>query len=335
MIRISACSFLGILLSGSFCQFASAVIVAGNYANTSDTNVNTTPPADNPGFYNVGAVGTASAIYLGTDGQGNGWVLSANHVTLGNTTFTFPDRTNPNQLDTATYSIVTNSGVLLTNSSGPGAGHNSDLIMYKINPSSSIYGLPNLPRLDISTTTPSLSSTVVGIGRGVDRGSSISYFDANWNTTTQANAAFTGYTLNSTHTMRWGDNTVSATNVNVNVGTVSNPVYVNSFWTQFDQSGGTANEFQATTGDSGGGVFAKVGGHWYLSGMIDAVTMATSNQPGNISAFGTSTIIANLSAYESQIRAIVPEPGTLALVGAGLSAWCLRAAVRHCRRRQR
>ncbi len=294
------------------------MIVAGNYANQSDATLNTTPPTDDPGFYNVGTVGTASAIYLGTDSQGNGWVLSADHVTLGNTSFTFPDPSNPNQLDTGTYSIVPNSGIILTNPSGsqPGAGDPSDLILYKIDPSSSPYGLPNLPRLDIPTTSPSLGDTVIGVGRGVDRSSSIVYWNANWNTTSQGSAVHSGYTLGSNQIMRWGDNLVSATGVNMNVGTVSHPVYVNSFWTTFDQSG-TANEFQATTGDSGGAVFDKIDGQWYLSGMIDAVTLTNSSQPTTDAVFGTSTIIADLSVYGSQIRAIVPEPGTLPLAAMG------------------
>ena len=53
---------------------------------------------------------------------------------------------------------------------------------------------------------------------------------------------------------------------------------------------------------------------WYLSGMIDAVTLAASNQPGNVAIFGTSTIIADLSVYASQIRAVVPKTGTFVLV---------------------
>ena len=331
MKRISAC-ILCLIIVVALCPNAFAVIVAGNYANQSDATVNTTPPADDPGFYNVGSVGTASAIYLGTDGQGNAWVMSADHVTLGNTSFTFPDPSNPNQLDTGTYSIVPNSGVLLTNPSGPGAGHDSDLVLYKIDPSSSPYGLPNLPRLNIATSTPSIGDTVLGIGRGVDRSSSIAYWNASWQPTTQAIADFSGYTLGSNHTMRWGDNSVTSTGVNVNVGTNANPVYVDSFWTRFDQSG-TANEFQATSGDSGGAVFEKIGGQWYLSGMIDAVTLANSSQPSTDAVFGTSTIIADLSVYGSQIRAIVPEPGTFALLAAAGATWLAGFALRRPRSR--
>src|SRR5580704_15894094 len=48
-------------------------IVAGG-----DGTQNTTPPADDPGFANVGIRGSGSGIYLG-----NGWVLTAAHVGAG------------------------------------------------------------------------------------------------------------------------------------------------------------------------------------------------------------------------------------------------------------
>ncbi len=332
MRRISACG-VAVILVFALSQTAAAVIVAGNYANQSDASVNITPPSDDPGFYNVGAVGTASAVYLGTDGAGNGWVLSAEHVTLGPTTFKFPDPSNPSQIDSATYNIVPNSGIILTNPAGnqPGAGANSDLILYKIDPSSSFYGLPNLPRLNIATAAPSLGDTVIGIGRGDDRGATISTFDSNFTTPPVGPAEYSGYTLGSTHTTRWGDNLVSTVGNITNVGTPSHPVYVNSFSTNFSLNGGTANEFQATSGDSGGGVFDKIGGQWYLSGMIDAVTLAASNQPGNVAIFGTSTIIADLSVYASQIRAVVPEPGTFVLVAVAGATWIAGVALRRLR----
>src|SRR3954453_2320559 len=54
---------------------AKAVILAGG------NNGNTSAPADDPGFANIGisSTGGASTIYLG-----NGWALTASHVTLDN-----------------------------------------------------------------------------------------------------------------------------------------------------------------------------------------------------------------------------------------------------------
>ena len=48
-------------------------IVAGG-----DGSQNTTAPADDPGFANIGIRGSGSAVYLG-----DGWVLTATHVGAG------------------------------------------------------------------------------------------------------------------------------------------------------------------------------------------------------------------------------------------------------------
>ena len=304
---------------------ASAVIVAGDYATTSDSGVNTTPPADDPGWYNIGSVGSASAIYLGSDLSGDCWVLSANHVTLGATSFTFFDKS-LSQYVTGTYQIVPNSGVVLTNPSGPGAGQNSDLVMYRVDPNSSPYGAPNLPQPILAPSQPT-SGTVIGIGRGIDRQSTETYWDNSqpvWQTVaTPQQASHTGYIISGSQTMRWGDNQIDQSNVSFNVGTTAHPIYVQSFTTKFDQfepsGGGTAlsSEFNATIGDSGGGVFQKLGNTWVLSGMIDGITLlpgqpypssTTPNAPVT-AAFGDSTIISDLSVYKSQILALNPLTG--------------------------
>jgi hypothetical protein len=305
---------------------AGAVIVAGDYATTSDANVNTTPPADDPGFYSVGTVGDASAIYLGQDLSGDCWVLSADHITFGPTTsFTFFD-TSLSQYVTGTYQNVPNSGVVLTNPSGIGAGQNSDLVMYKIDPTSSSYGAPNLPQLILPPSQPT-SGTVIGIGRGIDRQSTQTYWDNSqpvWQTVSNSQqASHTGYIINGSQTMRWGNNLIDQSNVTYNVGGTSHPVYLQAFTTKFDQfepsGGGTAlsSEFQATLGDSGGGVFQKLGNTWVLNGMIDGIALLLGQpypSPSNPSApltavFGDSTIIADLSVYKSQILALNPLTG--------------------------
>ncbi|HVU89176.1 MAG TPA: dockerin type I domain-containing protein [Pirellulales bacterium] len=294
---------------------AMAVIVAGDFQNGSDTNVNTTPPPSDPGFYNVGATGSASAIYLGND-----WVLTASHVTVGATTFSFPDPGNPSQLDTATYSVVPNSGVLITNPSGEHAGTISDLFLYKIDPTSSSFGAPNLPQLLLDSTSPTIGTNVVAVGRGVDRASTLTYWDNTlpvWNTTTQALASHSGYITTGPQVMRWGDNTVSATSSPFNVGTVSDPRWIQAFQTTFNSgSGASPNEFQVTTGDSGGAVFTNVGGVWMLSGMIDSIGLV-NGQPfstnGNswTAAFGDTSILTDISFYRSEILAHVPLFGDL------------------------
>ncbi len=261
------------------------------------------------------ATGSASAIYMGDD-----WVLTASHVTITATTFSFPDPSNSSQIDTATYNIVPDSGIILTNPTGTNAGTNSDLIMYQIDPTSSPYGTPNLPQLLLPTSAPTPGTTVMGIRRGADRADTLTYWDNSspvWKTTTQDQAVHSGYITSGSHELRWGENTVfqSSHQVNLNAGTTSSPLWVQAFTTSFD-SGASAlpNEFQVTNGDSGGAVFTQVGGIWMLSGMIEGIGLQngqpySSNGNANTAAFGDTSILADISFYRSQILSIVPLTG--------------------------
>ena len=322
--RTCAALFFGILVCT---RPALAVIVGGDYASLSDTNVNTSPsPTDDPGFYSVGRVGAASGVYLG-----NNWVITAAHVTIGNVVFKFWDPGSA-QYVTATYQKSSTSGVILTNPSGPGANNNTDLIMFQIDPTTSPYGSPNLPQPLIAPSAPSAAAgnfqgdRVVAVGNGIDRQDSYTYWDNSlptWQTTTAGSASHTGYLVNGTQQLRWGENLVSQSGIPVNVGTTNNPKYVQSFVTTFDQfqpnSGGTAlpSEFQVTNGDSGGGVFLNVNGLWMLSGVIDTIGLlngqpyplpATPNLPLT-AAFGDTSYMADLSFYRSQILALDPLVG--------------------------
>jgi len=74
---------------------------------------------------------------------------------------------------------------------------------------------------------------------------------------------------------------------------------------------------QFASGDSGGGVFYKNGSNWELAGIILAIGLpsAYANQPAHTAAFGDVSFFANLSQYEPQITALVPEPSSLVLLG--------------------
>ena len=276
----------------------------------SDTSVNITPPSNDPGFYNVGTAGAASCIYMGND-----WVLTADHITLGATvSFNFPDQSNSSQLDMGVYNIVPNSGVQLTNPSGTYAGDASDLLMFRIDPTSSPYRAPNLSQPILSDQTPTVGQELVAIGRGVDRASTYTYWDNHlptWNTTTQALAVHTGYITSGAQVMRWGDNTISHTTQDYNLGSAQHPIYVQAYATTFQQSGGLQNEFQVTSGDSGGAVFSDIGGVWMLSGMIEGLGLL-NGQPypsPQTAAFGDQSIIADISLYRSEILTHDPLAG--------------------------
>ena len=251
-VRILVLALLACLASPP----ASAVLLA-----TGDGTGNTQPPADDPGWYSVGNQAGATAVYLG-----EGWVITANHVSNANPVFAG-----------VSYTMVPGSVQQLQ---GPGGGL-ADLKIFRVNP------FPPLPALALLPGPPPVNSEVVMIGRGRDRGAA-----ASWN-------GFTGWYHGSTATMRWGTNRVSAANLDV--------LSTRAFEMIFSQTGGTSFEAQAATGDSGGAVFVKSGGVWYLAGILFAVG-PYQNQPSNMALFGNATYAAQLSAYAATLDAVADVP---------------------------
>ena len=153
------------------------------------------------------------------------------------------------------------------------------------------------------------------IGNGLERGQevfwSVSRCQNPWVWTEISEPAnpgsnnFAGVTIVSPRTIRWGDNTASDNGV-YNIGGLN----VTGFLTQFDKlkftgQNGLANEAQASAGDSGGAVFSYVNGKWVLSGVMLAVSGSLSGQPANTALYGNITVMADLSAYRTQILNIV------------------------------
>ena len=87
-MSVCLCLWLG------FANQVGAVVIASG-----DGTGNTTAPPDDPGFSNVGIVGSGTAVYLGF-----GWVLTATHVGAGSTLF-----------NNAWYNEVPGSAVQLAN----------------------------------------------------------------------------------------------------------------------------------------------------------------------------------------------------------------------------
>ena len=243
-------------------------IVAGG-----DGTQNSTPPADDPGFANIGVRGSGSAIYLG-----DGWVLTATHVGAGSTLF-----------NNTWYNLVPNSAVQLTNPASGGTPSPTDLTLYQID------GRPDLPSLSIGGAAPAVGWNVIMIGYGRDRTASEGYWNSSWNPSSTP-STYAGYIWAATNSMHWGTNVISSVGLNEGVGSGiprprsrrcsrATPLY----------------DAQGAPGDSGGGVFYKdASGNWQLVGLMFA-TDSLPNEPWGVSVFGNSTYIADLSVYRNEI----------------------------------
>lgn len=289
-----------ILVSLLLASHAYAVQVIG-------TTGNTTAPVDDPGFANIGTLNGASAIYLG-----NRWVLTASHVGSGAVVFG------------GTSYAVSGPVTQLNNMGTSGMTSQTDMILFQINAD------PGLPSLTISPGAPAPGDDLVMIGNGTNRNSFRSYYtvvqgpgagDDLWTAVGGPGPGVEELFLPSSgNAVRWGTNDVDSVALNVNAGSGS----VRSFATVFDDDpSGRPNEAQGVLGDSGSGVFCKVGATWQLLGMTHAIggIAGYDNIPASpaSSVIGDSaTFIADLSFYRTQILTVIPEPGSATLAAAGL-----------------
>jgi hypothetical protein len=272
-----------------------AVLVANGNPNTDAASLLAAGGPGNPalpGFANVARSGEyGSVIYLGA-----GWALTANHVSLTSTI----------NFGGTWYTVDTSSVRQLKNANNT----STDLKMFRVQ------GDPPLPNiLNSYIASAPASGHVFMIGNGLTRGQevfwSVSRAQNPWVWTEISEPAnpgsnnFAGVTIVSPRTIRWGDNTASDNGV-YNIGGLN----VTGFLTQFDKlkftgQNGLANEAQASAGDSGGAVFSYVNGKWVLSGVMLAVSGSLSGQPANTALYGNITVMADLSAYRTQILNIV------------------------------
>jgi hypothetical protein len=285
-------SFAVCLAALAFAGAAEAVVISSGNGTG-----NTTAPADDFGFENVGVTDTGlSGVYLGS-----GWVLTANHVGA-----------RPITLRGVTYQAVAESGVRLTNASGTPP----DLYVYRIN------GFPNLPPVALATASPAVGESITCSGDGWTRTATLTTWNQFWQQGVPP-PVYHGYYAGGGSTPRWGTNLVTTAGNDVTIGNPPDSV-TRAFQTLFDENGGTTHEMQAVVGDSGGGCFAKRASTWELVGVMYAILMLP-NQPVGPAVYGDSTVAADVAFYRTQIQALTPAPGPVvpgvpAIGAAGLAA---------------
>jgi len=135
-------------------------------------------PRDDPGVANVGSVWALSGVYLG-----NGWMLTASHVSAG-----------PTLLAGRRYEPVPDSAVPLQNPDGSPA----DLVLFRIQ------GTPRLPKLRIAPATPDPGASVVLVACGRTRGAPTTW------------SGHEGFAWSATAAPRWGASEVFKSGVRAN-----------------------------------------------------------------------------------------------------------------------
>lgn len=277
---------LGLLLVALLAVPAAAVVI-----DSGDGSGNTTPPVDDFGFDHLGvADDNLSVIYLGWR-----WVLTANHVHEEPVTF-FGN----------VYLPEPGPGIRLD---GPDPSIQPDLLVYRLQQA------PPLPVLPLSSTPVAVNDEVHCIGHGWNREADLTYWDVLWNETI-APGIYRGYKKATGRSVRWGRNEVTEADFDQELENGSGTVVsvTRSFATVFDETGGSVDESQAVSGDSGGGCFAKRGGEWELVGLTYARSLLVG-QDQNWAVFGNESLAADVAYYRPQILSII-SPAIPALPGA-------------------
>lgn len=283
--------------------------------------INTTPPADDPGWANL--PDNKTGVYIG-----GGLFVTAAHA----------EGVNPGSLieiGGGQFPVIPGSVKRLTNPSQFGArtpDSTSDIWVYRVGVDVSS-GLspeeldPSIRQISIADRLPNTSTAVqeqvVMIGLGSNRlintanetngqwyfnssGSVISDPD-DWDSASYVGFRYSSVPSASTRQWQWGENrrtTARSGGIykfqnNVLIADVVNDTI--GFQTRFDASD-RDDEAQAAGGDSGGPVFWKDGDEWVLAGVMHAVS-APSN--ALLGAFGSAyTSISDLSYphYRDQIE---------------------------------
>jgi len=197
--------------------------------------------------------------FLGTM-IGDQYFITAQHIGLQGSTF----------VSTAAFNGVADVSYTIDSAANGGTGFwniaGTDLRVFKINETFSAWA-------PLYTGSLELASTMVTFGRGAPRGAEVLIDDPGLPV---ADVLHGWYTQNGDGVARWGANVVSSV-VSSGVGDL--------LVAEFNAVSGQ-NEATLSSGDSGGGVFIKVGAQWYLAGVNYGVDLFdTNNTTGDFSEF--------------------------------------------------
>jgi len=280
---------------------AQAIVISGGVSAN-----NQSAPADDPGWARVGRVGTnGSGVYLG-----NGWVLTANHVS-SKTYFTVEGYPTYNKIDGEQF------GVQLRNTSDTGY---IDLYMFRVDVSGG--NLNGLGDMAITSSAPNNKQCVhIGTGDGQTLSTKTHwYVDTTPNPDVWSTSEFSGwdtdrygYYWSGVRDTRWAYEDVYDSNYDFTIS----GMFMQGFTTDFIEA---TDYGMAADHDSGSGLFVKNGGVWELAGIAHAVGNLYSGQPSATGVYGNWSLYSDLSAYSDQITTImvIPEPVTvwsLAILG--------------------
>ena len=279
---------------------ANALVLWGldNTANRSDPGTGAPWGAVAKVVNASGSLLSGSAVYLG-----NGYLLTANHVTM-DLTYSFVTF---DQVEFFSIDPTFNDGV---RSYGKQIASGVDMAVFKL---TSIPVSATAATMLSSASEQVASATLIGWGVGRDPSIPVASTNVTWGDAT-------------TSDKRWGVNEpkFSGTNPYAFIGAIAGATGA-----EFDPDGLGDSEASATLYDSGSGLFQKIGSNWYLIGLTTAVEGGGSSVYGNDTASGSGRGTANyfvrVSGYDEQVTALIPEPSTvslLALAGATL-AWTL------------
>ncbi|MAG31239.1 MAG: hypothetical protein CL908_10175 [Deltaproteobacteria bacterium] len=237
--------------------------------STGDGTGNTTAPASDPGFDNIGVISNLSGVYVR-----NGWVLTANHV-----------GENPITLGGTSYDPIPGSGVQIQNADSSFA----DLLAFKL------YERAPLPDLAIASDPPTPNTQITIIGNGRNRGAATSWMGLD------------GWNWGGGRSIRWGTNRIEETSQFV-LDTESFSIVFDNISGQgpnaHEADVVTGDSGGAAFAGSGGGT--ELIGILFARATFDGQPASTSLH--GPTGTGNIGYIADLHHYRDDILALIDQP---------------------------